>query len=196
MISVCVAFEMVVSGDITRRFRHCGGLINCLMAMSDKGANSAGSGVPISAAVRAFRASIPLDVCAYPLLDRDLPYAPWVSAVRALARLHDVHEVLDHRYIPCDAESDALFEEKQKFMFAVFVRTTLHTSEGQSAYSLTREGDAQSFYEKLWYRRLLSHMIDNDVGYECTCDGVRKFRVCHECFLAQAIPAQTRNYTG
>ena len=73
----------------------------------------------------------------------------WQCSVIAQAHAQDVAEVLDKTYSPTFVDETALFEEKQKFMYAVF-KCTLQTDQGK-AFVHKHEGDfdAQMIYQKL-----------------------------------------------
>ena len=98
--------------------------------------------------------SIPLGI-----LSRDITYfIPWKDdgawnnwerATLAQARAQDVADVLDPLYVPSNADEAALFDEKQKYMYAVFEKTLL-TDKGKALVrAYQRKYDAQAVYKEL-----------------------------------------------
>ena len=76
-------------------------------------------------------------------------YDNWNRSTVAQARAQNVDDVLDSTYVPTTKEEIELFEEKKKFMYAVFKKTLL-TDKGKAlvrAYQKTY--DAQAIYKKL-----------------------------------------------
>ena len=74
----------------------------------------------------------------------------WCIETKAQAKAQNVEQVFDAKYKPSTASDKELFEQKQKFMYAVFTKTLL-TDKGKS---LVREhdmdGDAQTIYRELF----------------------------------------------
>ena len=69
--------------------------------------------------------------------------------VKALVRAHDVEDVLDPSYVPQGTEQKGLFNQKQYFMYLVFINCILtrHGLATVKRYSVT--SDAQSVYRDL-----------------------------------------------
>ena len=67
----------------------------------------------------------------------------------AQARAQDVADVLNHNYTPSNTDEAALFDEKQKYMYAVFEKTLL-TDKGKAlVHAHQRKYDAQKIYQEL-----------------------------------------------
>ena len=81
-----------------------------------------------------------------------------------MARTQDVIEVLDPLYVPSSQEQIDLFDEKQKFVFAVFDKNLL-TDKGKAlvrAYQATY--DAQKVYKELQEYALQSTKASMDAS--------------------------------
>jgi hypothetical protein len=78
----------------------------------------------------------------------------WQRSTVAFARAQGIEEVLDINYFPTDSDDVALFEEKKKFMYAVFERT-LQTDQVKA---FVREWDA-TYDSQLVYAALLNYSI-------------------------------------
>ena len=73
----------------------------------------------------------------YPQLqDDDKLFASWDRVLQAIATAQDVHEVLDHTYIPITLQEEQLFKAKNAFMYSVFV-STLNTGTQPRAESMS-----------------------------------------------------------
>ena len=74
------------------------------------------------------------------LKDDDKLFASWDRVLQAIATAQDVHEVLDHTYIPItqqqQEEQEQLFKAKNAFMYSVFV-STLDTGTQPRAESMS-----------------------------------------------------------
>jgi len=84
-----------------------------------------------AASVRDFCHGIKRDITHFTPLKDDGAWDNWERATTAQARAQDVADVLNPAYTPGNAEEAALFEEKQKYMFAVFEKTLL-TDKGKA----------------------------------------------------------------
>ena len=96
-----------------------------------------------------FKRGIKRDGALYPTLRDDKNWDNWNRAMHAQARAHDVNEVLDPDYVPDTATSQALFDQKQSFMYSVLNRCVL-TDVGKTfirQYESTY--DAQKVYKCL-----------------------------------------------
>ena len=70
-------------------------------------------------------------------------------ATQAQARAQDISEVLDSTYTPITVEERELFTEKQKYMYAVFVKTLL-TDQGKAyVHEHEKDFDAQAVFKKM-----------------------------------------------
>ena len=97
------------------------------------GATSASSSPTVKSytSVNDFKKGIKRDVSSYPKFTDDKFWDTWKMTVQAQARAHDLEEVLDEGYTPTAADDIILFEQKQNFMYAVFLQT-VHTSTGRA----------------------------------------------------------------
>jgi hypothetical protein len=99
--------------------------------------------------VYAFKRGIKRDTLQFPVLKDDKQWDLWNQDTKAQARSQDVIDVLLPTYKPTTPEETALFDEKQKFMYAVFMKT-IQTDTGKS-YVRANEAtyDAQNIYKLL-----------------------------------------------
>jgi hypothetical protein len=73
----------------------------------------------------------------------------WSRSTIAQARAQDVHDVLDPSYTPITVEETELFEEKLKYMYAVFEKTLL-TDKGKALVRAHQKTyNAQLIYKEL-----------------------------------------------
>ena len=99
--------------------------------------------------VREFWRGIKRDITHFIPLKDDGAWDNWERATMAQARAQDVSDVLDPKYVPTNAEEAALFDEKQKYMYAVFEKTLL-TDKGKALVrAYQRKYDAQTIYKEL-----------------------------------------------
>lgn len=104
---------------------------------------------PPSSLVRDFKRGIKRDIAHFIALKDDAAWDNWERATIAQARAQDVADVLNANYTPTTAEEIALFDEKQKYMYAVFEKTLL-TDKGKSLVRVhQRKYDAQKVYAEL-----------------------------------------------
>ena len=93
----------------------------------------------------------------YPQLqDDDKLFASWDRVLQAIATAQDVHEVLDHTYIPItqqqqQEEQEQLFKAKNAFMYSVFV-STLNTGTQPRA-----ESTSESIRRTRMHRACMHH---------------------------------------
>ena len=90
----------------------------------------------------------------YPQLkDDDKLFASWDRVLQAIATAQDVHEVLDHTYIPTtlqqQEEQEQLFKAKNAFMYSVFVSTLNTAKSRKHVRKYQKDMDAQSLYASL-----------------------------------------------
>ena len=99
--------------------------------------------------VNEFRRGIKRDMTLFLTLKDDKAWDGWRRATVAQARAQIVEEILDHNYAPSTKDEQALFDEKQKYMYAVFERTLL-TDIGKSIVcKYAEKGDAQNVFHEL-----------------------------------------------
>jgi hypothetical protein len=67
----------------------------------------------------------------FPTLKQDKQWDNWNRATIAQAQAQDVENILDPQYSPNDLTAIALFQEQQKYMYAVFERH-LQTDKGKA----------------------------------------------------------------
>ena len=103
-------------------------------------------------AVSDFKKGAKRDVSLYPTLKDEKQWDNWNRTTKSLARTQDVIEVFDANFIPLDADAQALFTEKKKFVYAVFERCIL-TDTGKS---IVRE-HADTFNAQKVYKLLQEH---------------------------------------
>jgi len=99
--------------------------------------------------VQDFKRGIKRDITQFTILKDDKQWDSWNRSTIAQARAQDVDVILDTTYTPIVPDDKALFQEKQKFMYAVFEKCLL-TDTGKSLvrqYAATF--DAQAIYAKL-----------------------------------------------
>ena len=64
------------------------------------------------------------------------------------AKAQDIASVLNHNYTPSNTDEAALFDEKQKYIYAVFEKTLL-TDKGKALVRAhQRKYDAQKIYQE------------------------------------------------
>ena len=99
--------------------------------------------------VQEFKKTIKRDKSNYIPLTEDKQWDSWRRSTIATARIHDCEEILDPNYKPSTPEEKELFDEKQKFMYAVF-ETYLQTDMGKHYVRLHEsDSDAQAIFIKL-----------------------------------------------
>ena len=85
--------------------------------------------------VNIFRKGIRRDPSVFTTLKEDRRFEQWNLHTRATARAQDMGDVLDKTYNPVRPEEQALFDEKQHYMFSVFV-DKLQTDKGKEIVRL------------------------------------------------------------
>ena len=71
------------------------------------------------------------DATLFPTLKDDAAWDNWQRSTLAQARAQHVDEVLNHNYRPTTSDERQLFDEKQKYVYAVFKKTLL-TDQGKT----------------------------------------------------------------
>ena len=97
-----------------------------------------------------FRKGIKRDASLFPIMKQDIEWDSWNRSVVSIARAQGLDQVLDSTYRPCLIEEIDLFEEKKKYMYAVFDKT-MQTDKGKAivrAHEATF--DAQQVYKELY----------------------------------------------
>ena len=94
-----------------------------------------GAGVPSAASkdhalAQDFKRGIKHDTTLFPMLKDSKQWDPWYIDTKAQARAQDVKDILDPGYTPTTVEEKEVFEQKQKYMYAVFSKTLL-TDKGK-----------------------------------------------------------------
>ena len=94
------------------------------------------------------------DIALFQVLKNESNFDTWRRTLKTQARAQNVFEPLDLDYIPTDDEEMELFDEKQKFITAVFDKV-LKTSMGQAIF---RKYQSTSDAYKM-YKELLDHSL-------------------------------------
>ena len=81
--------------------------------------------------VRDFKRGIKRDTTLFPILKDSKQWDPWYINTKAQAQAQDVEDILDPLYTPTTVEEEEVFDQKQKYMYAVFSKTLL-TDKGKS----------------------------------------------------------------
>ncbi len=111
---------------------------------------------PVMTAADAFRRGIKRDPTLFPSLKNESYNDSWHRSFVTQARAQNVSDVLDDQYTPTSEEDKDLFDEKQKYMYAVLEATVL-TDQGKAIvrkYESTY--DAQAVYSELKRHHLQS----------------------------------------
>ena len=99
--------------------------------------------------VREFKRGIKRDLTVYTILKDDAAWDAWNRNTMSHARAQDVADVLNPKYRPTSPQEKDLFDEKKKFMYAVF-ESVLKTDKGKSIVRAHHDTyDAQKVYEEL-----------------------------------------------
>ena len=96
-----------------------------------------------------FRRGIKRDPSLFPVLKEEKFNDTWHRSFVNQARAQDVIQVLDKAYVPSTAEDKDLFDEKQKYVYAILERTVL-TDRGKTfVQAHETDYDVQKVYQKL-----------------------------------------------
>ena len=99
--------------------------------------------------VESFRRGIKHEITYFTVLKDDKQWDTWNRSTMAQARAQDVDSILDPAYIPVTIAEKELFQEKQKYMYAVFERNLL-TDYGKLLVRQHADNfDAQAIYSAL-----------------------------------------------
>ena len=114
--------------------------------------------------VQEFKRGIKMDTALFPKLKYLKQWDSWCIETKAQAKAQNVDQVFDEKYKASSAADKELFDQKQKFMYAVFTKTLL-TDKGKS---LVREhdmdGDAQTIYKELFLHAKRSTKVSVDAS--------------------------------
>ena len=100
-------------------------------------------------ALRDFKRGVKRDMSQFETLKDDGAWDAWNRSTIAQARAQDLEQVLDPKYQPSDQDAKDLFNEKQKFMYAVFQKNLL-TDKGKALVrSYSSNYNAQQVYKEL-----------------------------------------------
>ena len=104
---------------------------------------------PKSDPLRDFLRGIKCDVSLFKDLKDDAAWDNWNRSTKAQANAQGLEDILNPAFRPDTSDDKALFNEKQKFMYAVFEKTLL-TDKGKSLIrTYAPFSDAQSIYREL-----------------------------------------------
>ena len=99
------------------------------------------------------------DATQFTIFKDDAAWDNWNCSTIAQARAQDVEQVLDPSYVPSSADEISLFEEKQKYMYAVFEKTLL-TDKGKALVrAFQKTYNAQDIYKELHQYALLPILV-------------------------------------
>ena len=96
-----------------------------------------------------FKKGIKRDPASFTVLKDNKQWDSVHRTLKAQTNYQDVADVLDPSYVPRLAEDIALFEEKQKYMYAVFERTLLSDKGKALVREHTIDYDAQTVFKDL-----------------------------------------------
>ena len=110
-----------------------------------------------------FRRGIKRDSNLFPILKDEKLNDSWHRSFATQARAQDVGEVLDIAYTPTNDEERDLFQEKQKFVYAILEAKVLTNRGKVFVCEHENDFDAQAVYKKLVDHHLCSTkaMIDS-----------------------------------
>lgn len=111
-----------------------------------------------------FRKGVKRDPALFPKLQDPRHWDSWHRDAKAQALAQMVYEIFDPTYKPPVSDKD-LFEEKKKYMYAIFERTLLH-DKGKSLLVRKHEAtyDAHKLYEELLQYHTLSTLASLESG--------------------------------
>ena len=126
--------------------------------------------------VESFRRGIKRDATLFPTLKDDKYHDIWHRSFKTQATAQAVSEVLDENYKPSTQEDIALFQEKQKYVYAVLeskvltdrgkaiIRSHEHDFDAQSAYVKIKNYHLQSTKAKIESSVILSYITSSKLG--------------------------------
>jgi hypothetical protein len=131
---------------------------------------------PLYSSVDTFRRGIKRDATLFPTLKDDKFHDIWHRSFRTQATAQAVSEVLDESYTPLTPDDIALFQEKQKYVYAVleskvltdrgkaFIRDHEHDFDAQKAYQKLKAYHLQSTKAKMESSAILSYITSSRLG--------------------------------
>ena len=96
-----------------------------------------------------FKKGIKRDASLFPTLKDEKQWDNWKRDTTALANAQDVAEVLNKDYKPSTPEDTLLFDEKQKYMYSVFICTLLMDQGKAFVRKYETTHDAQKVYKDI-----------------------------------------------
>ena len=103
----------------------------------------------LSTPVEIFRKGIKRDPTLFPSLKDERFNDTWHRSFLAQARAQNVQNVLDHNYVPADPTEEELFNEQQRYVYAVFESKVLTDMGKKFVRDHEDDSDAQAVYRKL-----------------------------------------------
>lgn len=109
----------------------------------------AAAAIPTKTLIDAFKKSIKRDPSQFAAFSDARLWASWNLQFVATARAQDLQDVLDHKYVPTDPDSHAVFMAKNEYLYSVFVSKLL-TDQGKTLVRKhAHDFDAQAIYAAL-----------------------------------------------
>jgi hypothetical protein len=103
-----------------------------------------------------FKRGIKREHSVYPVLKDELWNDIWHRSLANQARAQDVHDVLDPTYVPSTPSEVDLFQEKNKFLYAV-LESKVETAKGKASMRKHESAfDAKKAYDELQEHHLKS----------------------------------------
>ena len=114
-------------------------------------------------ALNNFKQGTKRDAPAYPIFKNDLYYDTFHRSFLATIQAQGHYDVIDSDFNPCDGDQydQQLFEEKQSFIYSVFV-TSLQTDKGRELVK-EFEGDPRTIISKLHHYHTQSNVAQHEV---------------------------------
>jgi hypothetical protein len=140
--------------------------------------------------VELFRRGIKRDATLFPTLKDDKYHDIWHRSFNTQATAQAVSEVLDKNYVPTTVDDIALFQEKQKYVYAVLeskvmtdrgkaiIRDHEHDFDAQKAYQKIKDYHLQSTKAKMESSVILSYVTSAKLG-EGTWNGTTEAFIIH-----------------
>jgi len=104
------------------------------------------SAQPVQTSVDTFKHGIKRDPSLFMTFRDGKLFDSWPCSTMALACAQDVAEILDPSHVPVTQDDKDLFQEKQKYMFAVFDQTLLTDTGKALVCEHENDFDAQKIY--------------------------------------------------
>ena len=110
-----------------------------------------------------FKCGIKHDPSLFPVMKQDSQFRQWKLHTISLVKAQDCTKVVDMDYIPRMPDKQALFAQKQIYMYSVFCHTLLTNIELKLVRDYEELSDAQSIF-----REFVAHYTAYGVHYHCT----------------------------